>query len=125
MTYDETLAKRVRRILSTHPDVVEQKMFGGLAFLLRGKMFVGVIHRDLMVRVGPKSYAAALKRPHVRPMDFTGRPLTGFVYVAAPGWRTAAAVERWARQAAEFVATLPAKKPKPRRPRPRSSRTLR
>ncbi|MBL0215401.1 MAG: TfoX/Sxy family protein [Myxococcales bacterium] len=122
MTYDETLAKRVRKILAMHPDVVEQKMFGGLAFLLRGKMFVGVIHHDLMVRVGPESYTAALKRPHVRPMDFTGRPLTGFVYVAAPGWRTDAAVERWARQAAEFVATLPATKRKPRRPRPRGAR---
>jgi hypothetical protein len=52
-------------------------MFGGLAFLLDGKMFIGVANRDLMVRVGADAYDAALARPHVRPMDFTGRPLTG------------------------------------------------
>jgi TfoX/Sxy family transcriptional regulator of competence genes len=97
-------------------------MFGGVAFLLDGKMFLGVNSGDLMVRVGPDAYEQALARPHARPMDFTGRPLTGYVYVAAAGYK-GASLARWANQAADFVATLPAKAPRRNaRPRPRPSR---
>jgi len=60
-------------------------MFGGLAFLLDGKMFCGVIKDNLMARVGPDDYEQAIREPHARPMDFTGRPLTGFVYVGPKG----------------------------------------
>jgi TfoX/Sxy family transcriptional regulator of competence genes len=124
MVYDERLAERVRRGIRPSDSIREKKMFGGLAFLLDGKMFVGVSDRDLMVRVGPDAYEAALARPHVRPMDFTGRPLTGYVFVNAAGSRTAAAVAAWVEQAMGFVATLPVKprKPATRRPRPRPRR---
>jgi TfoX/Sxy family transcriptional regulator of competence genes len=119
MTYDEKLAERIRRALPPTEDIVEKKMFGGLALLLDGKMFVGINDKDLMVRVGADAYEATLARPHVRPMDFTGRPLTGYVYVSAAGSRTDDAVAAWIRQAIEFVRTLPTKKtPRPaRRPR--------
>lgn len=117
MAYDERLVERLRKVLATRDRISEKKMFGGVAFLLDGKMFVGVNDADLMVRVGPDGYARALARPHARPMDFTGRPLTGFVYVAEPGYR-GAALGRWAAEAAEFVATVPPSK-KPRKPRPR------
>lgn len=107
MAYDEALADRIRRALGPRPDVTERKMFGGIAFLLDGKMFVGIAKDELMVRVGPDGHEAALAEAHVRPMDFTGRPMNGYVFVTAPGCRTAKAVARWVGRAAAFVATLP------------------
>ena len=106
MSYDEKLAERIRRVIPLTGDIVEKKMFGGLAFLLDGKMFVGIADKDLMVRVGPDAYEAALARPHVRPMDFTGRPLNGYVYVGAAGSRTDDAVAEWVQQAMRFVRTV-------------------
>ncbi|MBM3216980.1 TfoX/Sxy family protein, partial [Candidatus Poribacteria bacterium] len=85
MPYDENLAERIRRVVAGRHGVTEKRMFGGLAFLLDGKMFCGIANSDLMVRVGPERYEAALSLPHVRPMDFTGRPMTGYVYVGPEG----------------------------------------
>jgi TfoX/Sxy family transcriptional regulator of competence genes len=112
MSYDEKLAERLRGILAGKPGVDEKKMFGGLAFLLDGKMFCGVIKDNLMARVGLDDYEQAIREPHARPMDFTGRPLKGFVYVGPKGHAEDASLERWIRRGAEFVASLPAKKPK-------------
>jgi len=110
MSYDEKLAQRVRKILAARNGVSEKKMFGGLAFMLNGSMFCGVIKEDLVVRVGPPGHEAALKLPHARPMDFTGRPLTGYVYVAPAGCQNKSALEKWVRWGADFVSTMPAKK---------------
>ena len=97
-----------------------EPMFGGLCFMLDGKMIVGVNGTDLMVRVGKDGYGDALARPHVRPMDFTGTPLSGFVYVGPAGTRTAPAIAAWVERAIAFVATVPrAKRPAKPRPRPR------
>lgn len=118
MAYDEDLANRIRQTMGPRPDVTEKKMFGGIAFLLDGKMFVGIVKHDLMVRVGPERYEAALDEPHVRPMDFTGRPMTGYVFVGSGGVATAKAVKKWVDRGAAFVATIeraPTKKRKPRR----------
>jgi len=109
MSYDEKLAQRIRKMLAARNDVAEKKMFGGLAFLLHGHMFCGIINEDLMVRVGPEQYQAALKQPHARPMDFTGRPLRGYVYVAPGGYKSMPALEHWVQRGMAFVATLPAK----------------
>ena len=98
------------------PGITEKHMFGGSAFLLDGKMFVGVAGNDLMVRVGPDAHAAALSKKHVRPMDFTGRPLAGFVYVGADGTRTATSIKPWIQQSLRFVATIPVKRKKARKP---------
>jgi TfoX/Sxy family transcriptional regulator of competence genes len=117
MTYDDKLAERIRRVTPPISTIAEKKMFGGLAFLLDGKMFVGVAGKDLMVRVGPAAYEAALAQQHVRPMDFTGRPLTGFIFVGTPGVRTDAAVAAWVEQSLRFVRTLPARTPRASRPR--------
>lgn len=125
MSYDETLAERIRRALPPTSSITEKKMFGGLAFLLDGKMFVGVVGKDLMVRVGPPGHAAALAKKHVRPMDFTGRPLTGYVYVSAPGTRTDASVSTWVQLALAFVATIPAKPSTARSSRPTKRRPAR
>jgi TfoX/Sxy family transcriptional regulator of competence genes len=106
MAYDLELAERIRRAVSRRRGVAEKAMFGGLAFLLDGKMFVGIVKDDLMVRVGPERHDAALAEPHVRPMDFAGRPMKGYVYVGPAGCREDADVARWAERAIEFVATL-------------------
>jgi len=119
MSYDEGLAERIRQVLGPRDDIEERKMFGGLAFLRGGRMFCGIASGDLMVRVGPDAYEKALGKPHVRPMDFTGRPLKGYVYVALAGLRTAAALRAWVRQGADFVSTLP---PGPAKRPPRSKK---
>ena len=92
MSYDEKLAERTRAILDSRDDVVEKKMFGGLAFLVRGHMCVGIVDRELMVRIGPDAYESALAEAHARPMDFTGKPLRGTVYVGAAGLRSEASI---------------------------------
>ena len=81
MAYDERLAQRVREELADRPGYAEKKMFGGLCFLLRGNMCCGVGKDGLMVRVGPEQYESALADDHARQMDFTGRPMKGFVFV--------------------------------------------
>jgi TfoX/Sxy family transcriptional regulator of competence genes len=114
VSYDEHLAGRIRVVLSGRDDVVERKMFGGLCFMVNGAMCCGLTETDFMVRVGPAGYEAALAEPHARPMDFTGRPLKGMVYVAAEGVRTDAALARWVRRGIAFVTEMPASKPKRR-----------
>ncbi len=110
MAYDEELASRVRDLLRGEGEDVEEKMmFGGVAFMVAGHLCCGVIRDDLMVRLGPERAAEALREPHVRPMDFTGRPMKGYVYVAAAGLRTDVGLQRWLRLARDFVATLPAR----------------
>jgi TfoX/Sxy family transcriptional regulator of competence genes len=109
MGYSESLASRVREILAEGGDVAERKMFGGLAFMVNGHMCCGITRDDLMLRLGPDRAAEALEEPHVRPMDFTGRPMKGYVYVATPGLRTEAKLRRWVRLARDFVDTLPPK----------------
>jgi TfoX/Sxy family transcriptional regulator of competence genes len=110
MAYNETLANRIRQQLSNRTDVVERKMFGGLAFMVRGHMCCGVVGDELMVRVGPEGYEAALKEKHAREMDFTGKPLRGMVYVAASGLASARQLDKWVERGLQFVNTLPEKK---------------
>ena len=107
MAYDERLAARVRKSLATCKGIAEKKMFGGLAFLMGGRMCCGVLNDDLVVRIGSGRYATALSRPHARPMDFTGRPITGFLYVGPRGIRTGAALSKWLREATDYAASLP------------------
>jgi len=81
-------------------------MFGGLAFLQRGKMFCGIVKDELMVRVGPERYEESLREAHVRPMDFTGRPMKGYVFVESAGCRTNKEVRTWVKRGANFVEAL-------------------
>jgi TfoX/Sxy family transcriptional regulator of competence genes len=119
MAFDEKLAEWIRAVVRDRTDVAERKMFGGLAFLLRGHMCCGIVGSDLMVRVGPEDYESALAESHVRPMDFTGRPSKGMVYVAPAGIRTASSLRRWIERGIRFSQTLPAKTSSPRRVRRR------
>ena len=114
MTCDEPLAQRVRTLLASRRGLTEKNMFGGIAFLLDGKMCCGVLHNDLVVRLSVADYADALKKPHVRPMDFTGRPMKGYVYVNAAGLRNTRSLQAWLDSSAAFVNTLPARKQRKR-----------
>ena len=109
MPYDEKLAQRIHDILEDEPGIREQKMFGGICYLRHGNMAVGVESDRIMVRVGPDAYEDALSRPHARPMEFTGRPMKGFVWVDLPGIRDKRALKRWAQRGLDFAASLPPK----------------
>ncbi len=109
MTYDEGLAQRIREVLEDREDLSEKKMFGGLAFLLGGNMCVGVVKGELMLRVGPDRYEETLRQPHARKMDFTGRPMKGFVYVACDGFESDADLRRWVARGVRFAGSLPGK----------------
>ena len=109
MAYDELLAERIRDALSGRAGVTERKMFGGIAFMVGGNMACGVTHEDLMVRLDAEEAERALAEEHVRPMDFTGRPLKGFVYVAPTGTEADESLADWVELAADHAASLPAK----------------
>ena len=109
MAYDESLAQRVRETLRLRRGVTERKMFGGIAFMLRGHMFVGISGRSLMARVGPQNHERAMAKTGVREMDFTGRPMRGYVFVGPQGLKSRADLKRWVDLCADFVASLPAK----------------
>jgi hypothetical protein len=85
LVYNERLNDKIRT-LTKRKKLSEKKMFGGLAFLLNGNMCFGTLKDDLIIRVGPEHYKEALAMPHARPMYFTGRPTTGFVFVDSKGW---------------------------------------
>ena len=106
MAFDEGLAQRLRDCFGDVPDVVEKLMFGGLTFMVRGNMCVGIIKDDLMVRVGKEQSAEALGRPHARPMDFTGRPMDGYVYVARDGYASDEELRDWVGRGLAYALTL-------------------
>ncbi|MEM6993000.1 MAG: TfoX/Sxy family protein [Myxococcota bacterium] len=110
MPYEETVAARVRELMQDEPDWLEKKMFGGLCFMVAGHMCCGIVGEELMVRVGPEGHADALAQKHARPMDFTGRPLKGMVYVATPGFATKPALRKWVSRGLTFVRSLPPKR---------------
>jgi hypothetical protein len=109
MAFDPGLAQRIRERLAVRTGVTERRMFGGLAFLLDGHMAVGILGATLMARVGPAGHAAALAMPHARAMDFTGRPMKGYVYVDPPGIAEDADLAHWLDRCTAFVDTLPSK----------------
>jgi TfoX/Sxy family transcriptional regulator of competence genes len=109
MAFDDRLAIRVRDVLAEVPDVSERRMFGGLAFLVGGHIACGIVGNDLVLRLGESGADAALDLPHVRPMDFTGRPIRTMVYVAGEGIVAGSTLRRWVERAVEYVRALPPK----------------
>ena len=127
MPYNEDLALRLRALLLHEPGMVEKKMFGGLAFMVYGNMACGIVHDDLMLRVGAARFDDALSKPHARPMDFSGRlpergegvparsarpapAMVGMVYVAPPGYASDTDLARWVSLTLAYVRTMPPKK---------------
>ncbi|QVL30765.1 TfoX/Sxy family protein [Telmatocola sphagniphila] len=109
MAYDESLAIRIREVLTHTSGIVEKKMFGGVGFLLQGNMLVGVLKDSLIVRLGPDQYENALLESHVREFDITGRAMKGWVMVGPEGVEEDDQLQQWIDQALNFVRTLPKK----------------
>ena len=109
MAYNEELAARIRTSLESRPGVTERKMFGGIAFMIHGNMCCGVANDDLMVRVGPGGHKASLALPHARPMDFTGRPMKGMVFVGPEGINDDGTLPGWIDLGVRFAQSLPMK----------------
>jgi TfoX/Sxy family transcriptional regulator of competence genes len=108
MAYDEELAERVRAVLAERVTLLdERKMFGGLTFMVEGHMCCGVLGEDLMLRLGPEAADEALEEEHLRPMDFTGRPMPGMVFAGPKAVDDDADLARWLERALEFNASLP------------------
>jgi hypothetical protein len=123
MAFDEGLAQRLREALAEQGTVTEKRMFGGLAFMVGGHMCAGIVGDELMVRVGAAAEPALLRQPHARPMDFTGRPLRGFLFVASPGIAADDALREWLARGLAFVRTLPARHLQDLQARPRVRRS--
>ncbi len=110
MAYNLELAERVRLLLAGQPDVTERKMFSGLTFMVAGHMCCGVLNDDLVIRVGPDRYQPVLAQPVARPMDFTGKPLKGMLYVGPEGCKTEEQLKAWVDEALIFVLNLPTRR---------------
>jgi TfoX/Sxy family transcriptional regulator of competence genes len=114
MAYDEKLADRTREIIArTHTNIEEKKMFGGLCFMVNDKMCVGVEKERLMVRLDPMVYDDVIEKEGVRPMDFTGKIMKGYVFVDIDALQTKKKLEYWIGLALEFNQKAKAAKKKP------------
>jgi len=102
MPFDEKLAERVRGALRRQPGIEEKKMMGGLTFMVGGKMCVGVLRGDLIARIAPEDHESALQRKGCREMDFTGRPVRGFVFVGPEGTGADEGLRSWIALALDF-----------------------
>jgi len=110
MAYDEDLANRLRDLLADEDAVTERKMFGGLAFLLHGKMSVSASRTGgLLARIDPADTDASLARPHVALMEMGGRTMEGWINVAPEGLKTKRELAAWVKRSLAFVKTLPPK----------------
>jgi TfoX/Sxy family transcriptional regulator of competence genes len=110
VAYDEDLANRIRELIAAGEDVREQRMFGGIAFLVGGNMAVGVSGQGgLMVRADPAETDALLAKPHARPFEMRGRPMKGWLRVDAEGVRTKRELEPWVRRGVAYARSLPPK----------------
>ena len=110
MAYDEDLANRIRELTAGEPGMTEQRMFGGLAFLIGGNMSVGVSGQGgLMVRVDPEDTDALAAKPHARPFEMRGRAMRGWLRVDPEGVRTKRQLEPWVRRGVAYARSLPPK----------------
>ena len=106
MAYDESLAHRIRDVLAKTKGVTSKEMFGGVAFLIDGKMFVGVVKDELMARVGKEQHAELVKRAGARTMDFTHKPMIGYIFVSSKGIKAAKDLKFWISTSLEFTKTV-------------------
>lgn len=111
MAYDQGLAQRVRERLDElePPGLAEKKMFGGVAFMLRGNLACGVLKDELIVRVGPEHYPEAIRKPHTRLFDISGKAMKGWVMVKPGGYESDEALGDWIQQGVRFALSLPTK----------------
>ena len=109
MAYDETLASRIHKLLTSRSGFSEKKMFGGVGYLFHGNMACGVNGQNLIVRVGPEKYQSMLADPDTDVFDMTGRPMTGWVVVKPSGTKTEESLSMWVERGVVFALSLPPK----------------
>ncbi|HYJ60247.1 MAG TPA: TfoX/Sxy family protein [Actinomycetota bacterium] len=115
MAVDEELAGRIRDLVGPLAGVTEQRMFGGLAFMLDGNMCVGVHGEDMIARLSAAEGERALAEPHVRMMDVTGRPMTGWLFVGPEATSTDEELADWVDRCVTYASSLPPKGAKGKR----------
>jgi TfoX/Sxy family transcriptional regulator of competence genes len=116
MAYNQRLVDQLREMLVDQPDIDEKEMMGGLAFMVDNKMCVGVIKDVLMARIDPEMYDEALGKPGCRPMDFTGKPMKGWVFIGPEGLVKIKDLEYWIGLALQFNKDAKPSKPKKQKP---------
>ena len=110
MAYDEDLANRIRELIAGEEDVVEQKMFGGLAFLIGGHMSVSASGRGgLLLRVPPAETESLQAKPHAGPFEMRGKTMDGWLRVESDGVKTKRQLERWVKRGVDYARSLPPK----------------
>ncbi len=109
MAYNDELAKRIRAHLKSRKDTIEKSLFGGIGFLVNGNMACGIHKQDLIVRLSETDFENALKQPHVRIFDMTGRPMKGWILVSAGGYASEKSLHSWLDKGIAFARSLPAK----------------
>ena len=102
MPYSDKLADRIRERISHLPKIEEKEMMGGLSFMVNGKMCVGVIGEEMICRIDQDQYEQALEQNGIRPMDFTGRPMKGWIFVEHEGMKSKKTFDNWVEMALEF-----------------------
>lgn len=109
MAYDEQLDGRIIDFIADWKNTDRRKMFGGVCHLMNGNMFCGVYKDFLILRLGEENARKALSLPHVKPFDITGKPMKGWVMVAADGFKSDSDLADWLNQARIFANSLPPK----------------
>ena len=115
MAYSEALADRIRESLAHLSKVEEKHMFGGVCFMVNGKMCIGVVKDEMMCRIDPAMDSVVLEKHGCRAMDFTGRPMKGYVFISEEGMKTKKAFEYWVSLCLEFNSKAKASKKKPKK----------
>ncbi len=111
MAYDNDLANRIRELVLSEPGVTEQKMFGGLAFLINGNMSVSASGQGgLLLHVNPDETDSLLAKPHAHPFEMRGRAMQGWLRVDAEGIKTKAQLQRWVTRGVDYAKSLPKKR---------------
>lgn len=112
MAFDEALANRIREALVENPEVEEKYMFGGMCFMVKGKMCVGVVKDEMMCRVDPALQELLLEKTGCRPMDFSGKPMKGYVFVEQSALRSKKELTYWTNLCLDFNSRAKASKKK-------------
>jgi TfoX/Sxy family transcriptional regulator of competence genes len=115
MAYNEKLVDRLREALMDLPKVEEKQMFGGVCFMVNGKMCMGVVKDEIMCRIDPAMDEIVLEKEGCRPMDFTGRPMKGYVFVSEEGMKNKKDLQYWVDLSLEFNSKAKASKKKSKR----------
>jgi len=115
MAFDEYLVNRIRESLVGIKKVEEKNMFGGVCFMVDGKMCIGVVKDEMMCRIDPGMDEIVLEKEGCRRMDFTGKPMKGYVFISDEGMKTKKAFTYWVDLCLEFNTMAKASKKKPKK----------